>query len=449
MGKKLKKISPRIAVKKKSEDDLTDLLDKSIEANEKGSEINMNAGSESIPDDPGEISQLIENEMSILPAFSDYIVNATNSAPEDEVRNSDEYHKELETNLTKIKEDEFQMATTKEEKLADNQDLFKIKDNDQLFTYARRNMQFGIKVKHVSEIIRDFGNINELNLMLPGCIGSIIHRNKLIPVFESTTLIEKTPGNNVAVENDDPLLVLVVIEGKHICFTMDHHIELISGREEDAEVKRYAKADDQNPYIKKTLGYKESNLFIVNLEEICKDLHTYMPTQDVIDAMVFEKDHQTKVFGTSEQNFIYCRINNFNFVVEISNVVEIIEGYAVTELYGSNDFVRGLINLRGQVICCLDISSQLGCAKFILDERNKYIVLKNGQHDFALCVDEVIGMRKLDKNNFLTASSILGPDISKFFSHVIEEGDHTVLLLSTDNIVNSDYLNCYKIANKD
>ena len=63
MGKKLKKISPRIAVKKKSEDDLTDLLDKSIEANEKGSEINMNAGSESIPDDPGEISQLIENEM--------------------------------------------------------------------------------------------------------------------------------------------------------------------------------------------------------------------------------------------------------------------------------------------------------------------------------------------------------------------------------------------------
>ena len=449
MGKKLKKISPRIAVKKKSEDDLADLLDKSIEANEKDSEINMNAGSESIPDDPGEISQLIENEMSILPAFSDYIVNATNSAPEDEVRNSEEYHKELETNLTKIKEDEFQMATTKEEKLADNQDLFKIKDNDQLFTYARRNMQFGIKVKHVSEIIRDFGNINELNLMLPGCIGSIIHRNKLIPVFESTTLIEKTPGNNVAVENDDPLLVLVVIEGKHICFTMDHHIELISGREEDEEVKRYAKADDQNPYIKKTLGYKESNLFIVNLEEICKDLHTYMPTQDVIDAMVFEKDHQTKVFGTSEQNFIYCRINNFNFVVEISNVVEIIEGYAVTELYGSNDFVRGLINLRGQVICCLDISSQLGCAKFILDERNKYIVLKNGQHDFALCVDEVIGMRKLDKNNFLTASSILGPDISKFFSHVIEEGDHTVLLLSTDNIVNSDHLNCYKIANKD
>ena len=449
MGKKLKKISPRIAVKKKSEDDLTDLLDKSIEANEKGSEINMNAGSESIPDDPGEISQLIENEMSILPTFSDYIVNATNSAPEDEVRNSEEYHKELETNLTKIKEDEFQMATTKEEKLADNQDLFKIKDNDQLFTYARRNMQFGIKVKHVSEIIRDFGNINDLNLMLPGCIGSIIHRNKLIPVFESTTLIEKTPGNNVAVENDDPLLVLVVIEGKHICFTMDHHIELISGREEDEEVKRYAKDDDQNPYIKKTLGYKESNLFIVNLEEICKDLHTYMPTQDVIDAMVFEKDHQTKVFGTSEQNFIYCRINNFNFVVEISNVVEIIEGYAVTELYGSNDFVRGLINLRGQVICCLDISSQLGCAKFILDERNKYIVLKNGQHDFALCVDEVIGMRKLDKNNFLTASSILGPDISKFFSHVIEEGDHTVLLLSTDNIVNSDYLNCYKIANKD
>ena len=45
MGKKLKKISPRIAVKKKSEDDLADLLDKSIETKEKGSEINMNAGS--------------------------------------------------------------------------------------------------------------------------------------------------------------------------------------------------------------------------------------------------------------------------------------------------------------------------------------------------------------------------------------------------------------------
>lgn len=323
-------------------------------------------------------------------------------------------------------------------------------DYRELFTYARNGMQFGIPVQNVQEVIREFGEISELPIGLRGCIGSIIYRNKLIPVFESKQLSNSPSAFEENIPKERMSLIRVMIEGIEVCFTMDKHIDVVSTQY--AAGQEIGANDGHSKtlgYIKDAIGYKNSNLFVIFLEKIWSDLELNLSSQDVIDTSEVFEDQQSKIVSKSQKEFIYARIYDFHFVVEISSVIEIIEGYDVTRLHCPNNFVRGLLNLRGQVIACIDISSSLGCEKLIIDERNKYLVLHHHQFEFALCVEEVIGIRSFDLNSFVSASTILGDDVSGLFSGVSEQDKHTLLQLSPESIIASPMLNAYKLEKSD
>ncbi len=70
------------------------------------------------------------------------------------------------------------------------------------------------------------------------------------------------------------------------------------------------------------------------------------------------------------------RIERVLFGIPVEHVIEIIEGYDVTPLFKVPPIVRGLLNLRGQVLACLDISVELGLPPRRLEERNQFVVLK-------------------------------------------------------------------------
>ncbi|XAT59606.1 hypothetical protein GN278_01460 [Rhodobacteraceae bacterium Araon29] len=323
-------------------------------------------------------------------------------------------------------------------------------DYGELFTYSRNGMQFGIPIQNVQEVIRDFGEISELPIDLKACIGSIIYRNKLIPVFESKQLSNSLSAVDENIPKERMSLIRVMIEDIEVCFTMDKHIDVVSSQ--FTSDKKIGAKDGHSKtfgYIKNTIGYKNSNLSVIFLEKIWTALELNLSSQDVIDTTDVFEDQQSKIISKSQKEFIFARIYDFHFVVEISSVIEIIEGYDVTQLHSTNNFVRGLLNLRGQVIACIDISSSLGCEKLIIDERNKYLVLNHHQFEFALCVNEVIGIRSFDTNSFVSASTILGDDVSGLFSGVSEQDEHTLLQLSPESIIASPMLNAYKLEKSD
>src|SRR5262249_60634275 len=82
--------------------------------------------------------------------------------------------------------------------------------------------------------------------------------------------------------------------------------------------------------------------------------------------------------------FLCARVERVLFGIPVEHVIEVIEGYDVTPLFKVPPLVRGLINLRGQVLACLDISGELGLPPRPLDERNQFVVLTHEPPAFAL-----------------------------------------------------------------
>jgi purine-binding chemotaxis protein CheW len=109
-----------------------------------------------------------------------------------------------------------------------------------------------------------------------------------------------------------------------------------------------------------------------------------------------------------------------------------------------SDFIRGLINLRGQVLACIDLSKHLGFELMVIDERNKFIVVSESGYDFALCVDELIGIKALNGYAFQETDKVFPDEVAKFFPSFSEESGELKLIMRPELFINSEKLVNYR-----
>jgi hypothetical protein len=73
-------------------------------------------------------------------------------------------------------------------------------------------------VKYVVEVVRDFAPIEPLTLNLRSCIGTVVYRNRLLPVFECGDLTPVTSQNQAA--NAPQSIVKLDVNGTLLCLSM-------------------------------------------------------------------------------------------------------------------------------------------------------------------------------------------------------------------------------------
>src|SRR5690349_5748300 len=79
------------------------------------------------------------------------------------------------------------------------------------------------------------------------------------------------------------------------------------------------------------------------------------------------------------------------YVIELSWVSETCPLTDLTPLPGTPPFVAGIINLRGQIMSVIDIRRFFDLPIKGLTNLNKVIILHNGEMEFGILADEVIG----------------------------------------------------------
>ena len=97
---------------------------------------------------------------------------------------------------------------------------------------------------------------------------------------------------------------------------------------------------------------------------------------------------------------------------------------------------------------CLEVQLSnyhyLGNNLMVIDERNKFIVLNDKDSDFALCVDEIIGIRSLDKNEFQESHSVFPSNISENFPSFLNKNEDLLLVMKPEVLINSKDIKRYK-----
>ena len=95
-----------------------------------------------------------------------------------------------------------------------------------------------------------------------------------------------------------------------------------------------------------------------------------------------------------EQQYLLFQSNDLRIGIEVEYVVETIINHSITRLPLVPNYVRGVINLRGEVIPIVDIRLRLGQR----GERNDSVIVINvNDTQMGIVVDQVVQMVKLPK----------------------------------------------------
>ncbi len=135
------------------------------------------------------------------------------------------------------------------------------------------------------------------------------------------------------------------------------------------------------------------------------------------------------------------RIAQHHFVVSMDFVREIMKYPSVSQVPGSKEWVRGIANVRGNLLPIFDLQGFLGKVLTPVKRETRVLSIARDKLSAGLIVDEIYGMKYFDQSLF---DAHIGRDMkwSDFFSGGYEVDGKNWMVFNMQQLVESrDFLN--------
>ena len=128
-------------------------------------------------------------------------------------------------------------------------------------------------------------------------------------------------------------------------------------------------------------------------------------------------------------------LDNLFFGVEVVNVQEVIRYQDMTKIPLASAMIRGLINLRGQIVTAIDMRARLGLPPQSESHQPMNVVLRTGDGVVSLLVDEIGDVLELDGREFERAPETLSGVFREVVLGVYKLEGQLLLLLDVERII--------------
>ncbi len=140
--------------------------------------------------------------------------------------------------------------------------------------------------------------------------------------------------------------------------------------------------------------------------------------------------------------YMTFKSGNEYFGIKIQYVNEIIQFQSITAIPETEDYIKGLINLRGKVIPVIDVRLRFKQEPFEYNDRTCIIVISVKSTVVGLIIEKIAEVVEIKEENILPPPSIGRSDKAhhKYVYGIGKVGDSVKLLLDPDKLLNDDDL---------
>lgn len=145
---------------------------------------------------------------------------------------------------------------------------------------------------------------------------------------------------------------------------------------------------------------------------------------------------------TQKNKYVTFKSGNEYFGLKIEYVNEIIVFQEITEIPESEDYIKGLINLRGKIIPVIDVRIRFKQEPFEYNDRTCIIVINFKDTVVGLIVEKIAEVVEIQEENILPSPTIGKADHSqnRYVYAIGKVGDDVKLLLDPDRLLNDEDL---------
>ena len=129
--------------------------------------------------------------------------------------------------------------------------------------------------------------------------------------------------------------------------------------------------------------------------------------------------------SVSTERFLTFSSNRMNIGVSTNYVIEIITNHIITVLPLVPDYVKGIINLRGQIIPIIDIRLRMGNPSIDYTNSTCIIVLNINSVQIGIIVDDVQQVMDIDQSQI---SPVPVENRQELISGMVSSSDRSVIL---------------------
>jgi purine-binding chemotaxis protein CheW len=133
----------------------------------------------------------------------------------------------------------------------------------------------------------------------------------------------------------------------------------------------------------------------------------------------------------------YCTfyLDGFFFGVDVLNVQEVIRYQEMTRVPLASSVVRGLINLRGQIVTAIDLRRQLELRERPENQHPMNVVVRSEDGAVSLLVDEIGDVIEVDDEHFERAPETIPDAARALVRGVYKLKSGLLLILDTERAV--------------
>lgn len=143
---------------------------------------------------------------------------------------------------------------------------------------------------------------------------------------------------------------------------------------------------------------------------------------------------------SQKDKYVTFKSGNEYFGIKIEYVNEIIVYQEITEIPETEEYIKGLINLRGKIIPVIDVRIRFKQEPFEYNDRTCIIVLNVKDLVVGLIVEKIAEVVEITEGNILPNPKIGKADRSqnKYVYGIGKVGDEVKLLLDPERLLNDE-----------
>ena len=128
-------------------------------------------------------------------------------------------------------------------------------------------------------------------------------------------------------------------------------------------------------------------------------------------------------------------LDDFYFGVEVQKVQEVIRYQEMTRVPLAPPVVRGLINLRGQIVTAIDMRRRLDLPKLPEDQLPMNVVIRTDDGPVSLLVDEIGDVMEVDADSYERPPETLRGPARDLIEGAYKLNGRLLLTLNSDRAV--------------
>lgn len=143
-----------------------------------------------------------------------------------------------------------------------------------------------------------------------------------------------------------------------------------------------------------------------------------------------EENKETEIKNYARQQLIVFKLGNEEYALKIDQIKEIVLTPTVTKVPQTPSYVKGLANIRGNIIAILDLEEKFK-VEGIQEKTGKYtLVVESETFKIGLMVNQVPNTLTVTENNIELAQDIVG-DVSSQSNYIqgIVKIDNRLIIL--------------------